>query len=95
MVPHEGQEEFVDDRPDACGLRGFEVHEQVVAHQVERHVEHRGRDALQVDLAAVVGALVDGPPVRERLATRFDRAGERGASAQRPRGSPILHRTTV
>ena len=66
ILPEQGQEELVDDRPDAGGLRGLEVHEQVVAHQVERQVEHRGRDALEVDLAAVVGPLVDGRGVRER-----------------------------
>jgi hypothetical protein len=55
----QGQEQLVDDRVDARGLERFEVHEQVVAHQVEGHGEHGGRNALKVDLAAVVGTSVD------------------------------------
>jgi hypothetical protein len=49
-----------------------------VAHQVERHGEHGGRDALEVDLAAVVGALVDNPDTRERLGVHHLVAGLRG-----------------
>ena len=50
---------LVDDRVDASGSERLEVHQQVVAHQVERHREDGGRDAVEVDFAAVVGALVD------------------------------------
>lgn len=71
MVRYEREEEFVDDRPDTCGLRWFEVHEQIVAHQIERHGEHGGRDPFQVDLAAVVGAPVEHglAGARARVAT--------------------------
>jgi hypothetical protein len=40
VVPHEGQEEFVDDRGDARGRQLPEVHEQVLPRQVEGHREH-------------------------------------------------------
>jgi hypothetical protein len=55
----QGHEEIVDDRMNACGLQGLQAHEQIVAHQVERHGEHCGGDVLKIDLAAVVGAPVN------------------------------------
>jgi hypothetical protein len=82
LIPlHKGQEELVDDRPDACGLQRLEVHEQVVSHQVERHGEHGRGNALEVDLAAVVGALVDDPDRRELLRVHGLVAGLRGGQA--------------
>ena len=55
----EGQEEFVDDGADAGVLQGSEVHDQVVPDQFERHVQHRGRDASEVEFAAIASAPVD------------------------------------
>src|SRR5579875_3357591 len=58
------QEQLIDDRLDPGRFQRFEVHEQVVAHQVEGHGQDGGRDTVEVDLAAVVGAPVDhlSPP---------------------------------
>ena len=38
-----------------------------MSHEVERHGEHGCGDAVEVDFAAVVRALVDHPNVRRRL----------------------------
>jgi hypothetical protein len=88
MCPYEGHEEVVNDRLDAFGLRWFEVHEHVVAHQVERHGEHGWGNAFEIDLASSMCALVDGPPVREQLVTHDLRVELRGGhpdAGQQPR----------
>ena len=91
VVLDKGQEELVDDGLNACGVHRFEVHEQVVAHQIDRHGEHGGGDAVQVDLAAVVGASVDdlGAPwqlVAEELGADLGR-GQAGVGQQSGEGS--------
>lgn len=88
---NEGEEKFVDDRPDALGTQGSEAHEQVVAHQVERHDPHSGRDPVQVDLAAIVGALVDDlnacePLVADDAVT--DLSGREASVNQQPSSGP-------
>jgi hypothetical protein len=79
--PDQRQEQLVGDRLDPRGRQRPEVQEQVVAHQVERHGEDVRSNVLQVDLAAVVGALVDDPDTREVLGVHDLIAGLCGGEA--------------
>jgi hypothetical protein len=50
----EGHEEFVHNLEDPFFRQRLERHEQVVAHQVERHGHDGGGGLVEVDLAALV-----------------------------------------
>jgi 2-polyprenyl-6-methoxyphenol hydroxylase-like FAD-dependent oxidoreductase len=50
----EGHEEFVHYLDDPFFRQGLERHEQVVAHQIERHGQDGARGLVEVDLAALV-----------------------------------------
>lgn len=64
---NEWEEKVVEDGSDALSRYWREIHEQVVADKIEGHREHGNRDAIEIDLSAIVGALVNGMDPKKPL----------------------------
>ena len=91
LIVDEGQEQVVDDRLETFRWHWLEGHEQIMAHQVERHRQDGGGNLVQVELTAFLRAPEDvmGPqrPVAEQPGPHVRRAEARaGKQAGEGRG---------